>query len=175
MDPIYAADGNFFFADAIDQNSTRIRYVNFRTTAVSIGSTSVPGAVSGFGIVQTIWTVTPSGNSPGWVYGLAAFSNQLCIAGGRPTLGNQGSHNVTCYNRSNPLGPVTLRVGPNEASNPPTRGGAPIDTTQEGIIASSALLNAPYGLSFDSSGNLYISERNNHIIRMVRRWNDSSF
>ena len=52
---------------------------------------------------------------------------------------------------------------------------APLDLTQEGIIGSSALLNAPYGLAFDSAGNLYISERNNHIIRMVRRWNDPSF
>ncbi|MBS1962732.1 MAG: hypothetical protein JST04_10980 [Bdellovibrionales bacterium] len=175
MDPLYSADGNFFFADAIDQNQTRIRYVNFRTSSVTVGSTTVPAATAGYAIVQTIWYLTPSGNSPGWVYGLAAYSNQLCIAGGRPGQGQQGSHNVTCYNRSNPLGPITLRVGPNETSNPPTRGGAPLDRTQEGLISTSALLNGPYGLSFDSSGNLYISERNNHLIRMVRRWNDPSF
>ncbi len=171
IDPAYAADGNMFVADARDNTPSRVRYVNYRTSPVVVGSATIPAAPGGgLGITQTLWTISPSGNSRGSIYGLAAFDTQVCYAGGWPGDGGLGSHNVTCYDRSSPLGVVTLRVGPNEASGVPTRGGAPIDMTQEGILSSSALVNAPYGLAFDGQGNLYISERNNHIIRMVRRW-----
>lgn len=171
IDPNYAADGNMFIVDAPDQNPSRIRYVNYRTTAVTIGSSTIPGAPGGgVGIVQTLWTVSPSGNSSGRVFGLAVFDSQICFSGGWPGDGGLGSHNVTCYNRNDSLGAPTMRLGPNEASGVPTRGGATIDLTQENVPATSALANAPYGLAFDSSGNLYVSERNNHVIRMVRRW-----
>jgi hypothetical protein len=170
MDPNYAADGNFFFTDAIDLNPSRVRYVNFRTSSVTIGSSTVPAASAGNAIIQTIWTVAASGNSNGRIYGLAAFSTQVCYAGGTPGNGGNGTHNVTCYDRTSSLGSPSMRAGPNELSNPPIRGGAPIDNTQEGVAATSSLLDAPYGLAFDSGGNLYISERSNHIIRMVRRW-----
>jgi hypothetical protein len=171
MDPNYIADGNFFFADAIDLSPTKVRYVNFRTSSVTIGSATVPAATSPYGTVQTLWTVSPSGNSSGRIMGLAAFGPQLCMAGGWPGNGNLGSHNVTCYDRSNALGPISLRVGSNENTSPPFRAGAPLaPADQEGVASTSALVNAPYGLTFDSAGNLYISERNNHIIRMVRRW-----
>ncbi|MBX9769680.1 MAG: hypothetical protein K2X47_20550, partial [Bdellovibrionales bacterium] len=85
--------------------------------------------------------------------------------------GSTGTHNVTCYDRSTPLAPVTLRVGPNEASVPAFRAGAPVSNLeQEDVTATSAFMSAPYGITFDSAGNLYIPERNNHIVRMVRRW-----
>lgn len=170
IDPNYAANGNFYFADAPDINPSRVRYVNFRTTSVTIGSTTVPAATSPYGIVQTLWTVSPSGNSQGRVNSIATFGTQVCYAAGYVSSGNTGAHNVTCYDISSPLGPVTLRIGPNEANNPPTRGGAPLDLTEEGVYGGSALTNAPYGLAFDSAGNLYISERTNSLVRMVRRW-----
>lgn len=171
IDPAYAADGNMFIADAIDSNPSRIRYVNYRTTAVTIGSSTVPGAPGGgVGIVQTLWTISPSGNSQGRPYGLAAFDSQICYAAGMPGDGGTGAHNVTCYNRNDGLGAASMRLGPNEASGVPTRGGATIDLTQENQPATAGLANSPYGLSFDSGGNLYISERNNHVIRLVRRW-----
>lgn len=169
MDPVYAADGNFFFADSIDLNPTKIRYVNFRTTSVTIGNFTVPAAQPPYAQVTTLWTIALSGG--GRVFGLAAFDKQLCIAGGWPTGGSTGPHNVTCYDRLSSLAPVTLRVGPNEASSPAFKAGAPLSNIeQEGIASTSAFLNGPYGIVFDSSGNLYISERNNHMIRMVRRW-----
>lgn len=171
VDPSYSADGNLFVVDAPNNNPSRVRYVNYRTSSVTIAGSTIPAAPGGgVGIVQTLWTVSPSGNSSGRLFGFAAFSNQICFSGGAPTNGGVGSHNVTCYDRSSVLGAVTLRVGPNEATGVPTRGGAPIDLTQENIYSGSALVNAPYGLAFDSSGNLYISERNNHIVRLVRRW-----
>jgi hypothetical protein len=171
VDPNYSADGNFFFTDAPASNPSRVRYVNYRTSSVTIGSSTVPAAPGGgVGIVQTLWTISPSGNSAGYINGLAAFSTQFCMAGGLQGNGGAGSHNVTCYDRSSPLGPVTLRVGPNEATGTPTRGGAPLDLTQENAYSGSATLNSPYGIAFDSLGNLYISERNNHIVRFVRRW-----
>jgi len=171
VDPSYSADGNMFVVDTPNNNPSRVRYVNYRTSSVTIAGMTIPAAPGGgVGIVQTLWSVSPSGNSSGRLFGFAAYSNQICFSGGAPGNGGVGSHNVTCYDRSSPLGAVTLRVGPNEASGVPTRGGAPIDLTQENIYSGSALVNSPYGLAFDNSGNLYISERNNHIIRLVRRW-----
>lgn len=171
MDPLYAADGNFFFADAVDQGSGKVRYVNYRTSAVQIGSTTVPAATAPNGIVQTVYTETPTPGSQGQIYGLAVFGSEICYASGKPGDGSIGGHNVYCYDRTNSLGAFNLRVGPSETANPPLRGGAPLDNTvQEGVNAQNAFLSAPIGLGFDTAGNLYISDRNNSLIRFVKRW-----
>ena len=92
VDPLYAADGNLFIADAPNSTPSRVRYVNYRTSAVTIAGNVVPAAPGGgVGIVQTLWTVSPSGNSNGRVFGLAAFGSQLCMAGGAPGAGQVGS------------------------------------------------------------------------------------
>ena len=40
-------------------------------------------------------------------------------------------------------------------------------STGDGGLAKSALLNAPYGMALDASGNLYIGDKNNNKIRMI--------
>ncbi|MFN7684253.1 MAG: hypothetical protein ACK5QT_02450 [Oligoflexia bacterium] len=171
VDPLFAANGNFFFIDRVSQNPTRVNYVNCRSTSVQIGATTVVGATAPNCQVATIWNTGSLAASPfGAAYGLAAFDTQICIAAGQPGNANQGAHNVSCYNRSSALSPQTLRVGAFEGGNPLFRGGAPLGSEQEGAQATSSFLNGPYGLAFDADGNLYISERNNHIVRMVRRW-----
>ncbi len=46
-------------------------------------------------------------------------------------------------------------------------GGGPAGATMDGIPASQAFLDFPFGLAFDASGNLYLSEMNGHRIRRV--------
>ena len=82
-------------------------------------------------------------------------------------VGSTGYHDVICYTLSGGFNP-SLYVGSSTGSA--IKGGAPMDYTQEGIGSGSSLLYAPYGLAFDGAGNLYVSERSNHIIRLVRRW-----
>jgi hypothetical protein len=48
--------------------------------------------------------------------------------------------------------------------------GGPLHYEHESVDAFQALLNRPGGLAFDASGNLYIVERNNSLIRKVKRW-----
>jgi len=40
--------------------------------------------------------------------------------------------------------------------------------TGDGGVATSAELNAPYGVAVDSAGTLYIADRNNNVIRMAK-------
>ncbi len=48
-------------------------------------------------------------------------------------------------------------------------------TTGDGGLATSALLNAPYGVTFDASGNLYISEITNNRVQKVPVANGTYF
>jgi hypothetical protein len=174
MDP--QNSGNFYFVDMVDQNSGKLRYVNFLNTTVTIGGGTVAAATGGVPQVKTIASYSPYAVAPysgiSRLTGVAAFSSsQICFASGYVsntfTGGNQGGHNVTCLNPS--TGALTKKIGPSEISIS-IRGGEPLGSEQEGIDSSSAILNGPYGLSFDGSGNIYISERLNQAIRMVRRW-----
>lgn len=191
-DPLYP--GNFFFADAIDQNPSRIRYVNYYTACsggcganqanIYIGGFNVPPASGGNASVTTILTVNAAatsvlGATAGWVQGLATFGNQVCYAAGHPNVNNgtNGPHFVQCFDRSAANTNPTITVGP--ASNSNVRAGAPLGSEMENVNASynsnpasysPVSMNSPFGLAFDGSGNLYISERSNHLIRMVRRW-----
>jgi hypothetical protein len=139
---------------------------------VQIGATTVNGAASATQCnVATIWNTGSLALAPnGQAYGLAAFDTQVCFAAGQPGSGTNGAHNVSCFDRSSALAPQTLRLGSYEGGNPVYRAGGPLGSEQEGVSAYSAVLNAPFGLAFDSAGNLYVSERINSIVRMVRRW-----
>ena len=37
----------------------------------------------------------------------------------------------------------------------------------DGDLATKALFNGPHGLAFDASGNLYVADRNNHVVRKI--------
>ncbi len=70
-----------------------------------------------------------------------------------------------CLAQSLPSYTISTAVGTCTASStvPPCLGGF----TGDSGAATSATLNGPYGLAFDSSGNLYISDSNNERIREV--------
>lgn len=158
FDPSYPGTGNFFFVDQANQGTARIRYANYTGAQVTIAGVPVNANSA-----NTIFAETGTPR----LYGIAAFSNQLCYSSGH-TNGLNGNHNVICRDRSSGLAPVTLRAG---SSLGDVKGsGGPLHYEHEGVDAFQALLNRPGGLAFDASGNLYIIERNNSLIRKVKRW-----
>lgn len=172
IDPLFSVDGNMFIIDQHGQGSTSLRYLNFKTSSspTIMGVAVNNAAGSGVGYLKTIIT---EGGTPRYT-GVAAFDTQVCLASGDSTSGNVGFHNVRCYDRT--MGSITLRIGAHETSTT-SKGGAQMGTEQEGLstlIGSDdnpyVKLGGPYSLAFDSSGNLYISERLTHTVRMVRRW-----
>jgi len=171
MDPVYPASGNFFFSDFVDTGSSRVRYVNFLTSAVPFGNVTATAGTSINPTVTTIFTI-PSPGTGGWTMGLAAFDRQICVSNGYwNTDGNNSPHNVICKDRYNVnfSSNTSLVVGP-DASVSVMRGGSPLGLEQEAVAASAATLLGPTDVSFDSSGNLYIIEAGNHLVRFVRRW-----
>jgi hypothetical protein len=176
MDPQYP--GNFFFVDSVDQPG-KVRYVNFLNQSLSISGVNVLPA-STYPTVTTVVNYTPISTYP-WsgqsrLNGVAVFDKQICYSSGYFSQNYSwyngsylGGHNVTCLDRSSNYGALSIRVGPNETAET-FRGGMPGGTEQEGANATDAIINAPYGISFDASGNLYIGTRQEHSIRMVRRW-----
>jgi hypothetical protein len=81
--------------------------------------------------------------------------------------GNSGPHAIYCQNRYlNGQGELT--AGPTDISG--IRAGSPIGREQEKIDKLNATFFSPYGIAFDDEGNLYVSDYDNHIIRMIRRW-----
>lgn len=155
MDPSHP--GNMFVTDQTDRLASRVKYINNTGSAVSIAGISIAA--------NSIGTLF---NTGGYTWGVATFDNQVCYTSGHYNAGHLGSHNVVCKRRDDPLGNITLRVGPADGSA--DKGAIQETTGQEGGLATSATLASPYGLAFDANGNLYISERNASVIRMVKKW-----
>ncbi len=155
MDPRHPT--NFFIADQTNQSTNKLKYVNLSGSDVVISGITIAN-----GQIGTVYT------GGGYGYAVAAFDNQICFSSGHSTDGWQGSHNVQCRDRDNPIPTTTMLAGRPDGDQ--TKAGTPSHTEQEGVHATSSYLYTPYGLAFDSSGNLYIADRNNHIVRMVKRW-----
>jgi hypothetical protein len=177
IDPDHASDGNFFFVDnSGGAANSRLRYVNFKDSAVTIAGVNVSAASMGVGRVVTLWNVNTRS------FGLAVYSDatmkQICVGSGRPLREevSQGAHNIRCYNRSAATpAQTTLRIGPADAlydgdTNPITSAAPMDDSSQEGVAANATLMRGPVGLTFDTEGNLYFADRGNNLIRFVRRW-----
>lgn len=161
--------GNFFLGDQYSQNTGRIKYVNTTTSSVSVAGSTVPANTAGnYSRTLTLWNLIPQGGVASRINGLATFGNIVCWAAGLTGNGNDGPHAVYCGDKT--TGTVTRKVGPSEQSSNYVRGGAPLGNEQESTPGVSSLLAAPYGLTFDGDGNLYIVERSTHTVRMMRRW-----
>jgi hypothetical protein len=180
----YNSSGNLFILDATTNYTThgytKIRYVNRYSSSVTIwGVTVNPNEI------KTVYTATN-------YYGtdLAAFDNQICFSSGGNVGGGNSSNGVlaptsqqyntananssnsdntvVCIDRDND-GSTTKRFGRSPASYI-GRGAIPHDTEDEGIDARNTSFAGPSGLAFDSNGNLYVAERNAHVIRMIKKW-----
>lgn len=172
--------GNYFLIDQYSDGTGFIRYLNTLTSAFTFKNTAPiniaarASAVAAIPVKQVYQYVATSGASgvggvASWVQttGSAGANDKVCWTAGILNDGSNGAHAVYCANR-NQDDDGTLAAGPSSASS--VRGGAPLDREQEKIGRLNATFYAPYGIAFDDDGNLYISEFNNHIIRMVRRW-----
>ncbi len=161
--------GNLFIADQIDQNTGRVKYINTSSSAINVGGSTVSGVTTGnVSRIQTLWTLIPQGGIASRINSLATFGNIVCWSAGLSGNGHNGPHAVYCADKT--TGTISRKAGPSEQSSNYIRGGAPLGREQENIAGVSATLAAPYGLTFDADGNLYIVERSSHTIRMLRRW-----
>lgn len=151
--------GNLIISDTYNN---KIRYWNRTGSSVTFGSQTIDA-----GHVVTIACFSGTGGSTSEnilatssrcdnPMGLDYFNGRLCFA-------NFGRHNVRCINRSD--GRVNTVAGRPVAVN---LSGGPAGMEQEGVGATTVPLNNPVDVSFDDQGDLYISDRNNHVIRKVK-------
>ncbi len=150
--------GNFFFSDQTDQGTSRIKYVNQGATTVTIGGIDVLA-----GYVRTVYVVSDRD-----LNGLAMFDKQVCYASGTNANGATGAHHVVCKDRDAMFDSTSLQVGASFSVMP--RAAGPYNSTHEGEVAAMVRLYAPWGITFDDVGNLYIAERSGRRIRMVKKW-----
>lgn len=154
-DSTYREYGNFFVVDRSITSGSKIRYVNYSPATVTINSIDISNNE-----IQTVIT------TDGYVGGVASFEDQICYTQGAGGVASTVPSNVECLNRI--TGSTTLRVGKPSASA--IKGASPLYNEEEGILATSSKLNRPWGITFDSEGNLYISDYMSNNIRMVKRW-----
>lgn len=174
---------NFFVLDQTDQSTAAVKYVNISGADCDAGA-SHPCEVGGTAVLDGRIFSVFSVNG-GYASALAYYKDpvtlnddMICYASGEShnntvfIFGNTGygANNVICKYRVS--GAQSLRVGSVDGAI--LTGGSQIDSESEGITAVagvlSVTLNGPAGLAFDTEGNLFISEKNSHVIRKVKRW-----
>ncbi len=174
MDPTPGVEGNFFVAD---YGNNQIVYVNRSATtqlgvpsqkAQRIDFTSLTGVSPNQPTVVTArYFAAGPGGAPGTV---------VCFANGsiREDV-TTGTHSVQCFTRTaaapTSSNSMSYSFGTGKAGGSFTMtSSAGVNESQEGISAVGLRMWGPNGLAFDSEGNLYISDRYNHVIRKVARW-----
>ncbi len=151
--------GNLFISDSVNHH---IWYWNRSAVSRQIGTVTVNpnhiaviacmGGTAG-STAENILATSSRCNTP---IGLALHENSLCYA-------QAGRHNVRCMDTS--TGILKTVAGRNEAT---PGAGSPFDFSQEGIPGNEATLQNPSGLTFDSNGDLYVSDTYNHIVRKIK-------
>jgi hypothetical protein len=161
----YTTAGNLFILDQTTAGPVKIRYLNQSALSVTIYGVTVNA-----GEIKTVYTA-PDGHGAD----LAIFDVMICystggdfnyVSNGNSTTSN---NNVICLNRDDNTGTNYSRFGRNPSSFI-GRGAQQNDIEEEGVPSSSISLAGPSGLAFDASGNLYIAERDAHVIRLIKRW-----
>lgn len=159
------ANGNMYIAD---RDNHKIRFFNRGASAVTIGSVTInAGQIATIACVSGATGSAAEGvaatsarcNSP---RGIAVNTNYVCFS-------NTGYHNVRCINLVGANAGKVYTVAGSDVGT--ARAGSPFGYEQEGIDGTSASLNSPRGVGFDSNGDLYIADTGNHIIRKVKLQN----
>jgi sugar lactone lactonase YvrE len=140
--------GNYFVADS---GNELIRVVNNQTTAITVGGTTIqPGDIQ---------TIAGGGNGLGTG---APTTAQLALPwdaaeyGGNVYIVDQGNNRI--LEVVSPLSSPTIKV---------VAGNGRTGYTGDGGLATAATLNGPSSVAFDPSGNMYIADSNNLVIREV--------
>lgn len=158
--------GNLFISDTIND---RIRYVNLSST----DSRTIGGITIGPGQIKTVvcrdgWAVSGDAED-GAVADLARCYRPMGLAYYKDDAKELlcytqfWRHNVRCVNLA--TGQVNTVAGGHTLT---PRIGYTFGFEQEGINGTDASLNYPKALTFDTEGDLYISEQGNHIIRKLK-------
>ena len=154
-DPALRAAGNFFVVDRTFTTNSFVKYANFSGATVRVAGIDIPDGH----IVKIFSTLN-------YVSSVSSFENQICYSQGATSDADNYAQNVTCINRS--TGITSFRVGSSAASA--VKGKVQELTSDEGITGTSVTLAQPLGLTFDSEGNLYISNYANYTIKKVMKW-----
>jgi sugar lactone lactonase YvrE len=153
--------GDLFVADS---GNARIRVVNNQTSAITVGGTSI-----GAGDIETI-----AGGGNGLGSG-SPTSAELALPwdvveyGGNLYIVDQGNNRileVTNPTKSSALISVYAgngSTGSCSVQTPPL----PALCTGDGGLATAASLNGPSSVAFDASGNMYIADSNDMVLREV--------
>ena len=142
--------GNFWVSDS---GNARTRVVNNQASAITVGGTTIqPGDIA-----------TVAGGGTGGDGGLAT-SATLALpwdvaedAAGNLYIVDQGNNRIRkVTNPTNSSATITTVAGNGSAGY-----------SGDGGLATAATLNGPSGIAFDASGNMYIADSNNMVIREV--------
>ncbi len=150
--------GNYFIADS---GNARIRVVNNQTSAITVGGTTIQA-----GDIETI-----AGGGTGGDGGLATSATlalpwDVVEYGGNLYIVDQGNNRIRVVNNGASVITVFgITVQPGDISTVAGNGSA--GWSGDGGSATAATLNGPSGIAFDASGNMYIADSNNMVIREV--------
>jgi sugar lactone lactonase YvrE len=142
--------GNYFISDS---GNARIRVVNNQASAITVGGTTIPA-----GAIATI-----AGGGTGGDGGLATGA-RLALpwavaedAAGSLYIADQGNNRIRkVTNPTSSTATITTVAGNGSAGY-----------SGDGGLATAATLNGPSSIAFDASGNMYIADSNNMVIREV--------
>lgn len=171
---------NVYVMDQTSSLSSSIKYINYSSAEVDIGGVQIPAGevkqlfsvTDGYGIGIGLYKDSVSATNDRICYTSGSGINSTVSGSAEMGDGQLGYHRVTCHLLQ------TLSKEMVIGSDVSTiRGGSQILKEHEGLSYEAGaikkikvLLYTPYGLAFDSSGNLYITERDSHVIRKVTKW-----
>jgi hypothetical protein len=141
--------GDYFVADS---GNGRIRVVNNQTSAITVGGTTIQP-----GDVETIAGGGNAGDGGSPTSATLALPWDVVEYGGNIYIVDQGDNRI--------------REVVNPLSSAPTittvAGNGTAGYSGDGGLATAAALNGPSSVAFDASGNMYIADSNNLVVREV--------
>jgi trimeric autotransporter adhesin len=141
--------GDLFVADS---GNERIRVVNNQASAITIGGTTIQP-----GDIQTIAGGGNGGDGGSPTSATVALPWDVVEYGGNLYIVDQGNNKIREV--TNPLTPSALITT--------VAGNGSAGYSGDGGAATSATLNGPSSIAFDQSGNMYIADSNNFVVREV--------